>query len=80
MLEIYILMTDDKSLPWNFSSCLMMSDALSASAAGREAESKLWANQLQRVNQIQELHDQNDDEEKKWAHSNEAAGDRYIDR
>jgi len=30
-----------------------------------QAEGAL-SNQLQRVNQIQEFHDQNDDEEKKW--------------
>jgi hypothetical protein len=30
-----------------------------------QAEEAL-SNQLQRVNQIQEFHDQNDDEEKKW--------------
>jgi hypothetical protein len=40
-----------------------MSDALVCFCSSQR---KLSANQLQRVNQIQEFHDQNDDEEKKW--------------
>ncbi len=70
------LMTDDKSLPWNFSSYSMshgMSDALSASTAGREeALSK----------SIAKSEPNSGISWPKWwwreemAHSNEAAGDR----
>ncbi len=66
MLETYTLMTDDKSLPWNFSSYSHVTWCQMHCLLLQQAERKLWANQLQRVNQIQELHDQNDDEEKKW--------------